>query len=296
MPCDGGNCRYIPGVGTELFEAIRAADPGVPHALHAFDRIVASAEPRPDFYEHSVHVGDRVSPNRLTYYFDTQRRGASVAREVGERFVRLGSELGLRVPGALIDFVRSSAPLGREVLQVVVGVDGSPESALRAKYYLVFRDQPGRCVREFLDEMGLAAPTGADLEKIYIVGVDVTEAGVDEVKLYFRLDAPRLGRILANHSDVADLLTASRDVIFLQGVRRPERRQVYVHATSSGVLSAWLGRRGYEAALEHARGVSARMSGARMEPSIVSFPYENGRVRVGKGSVYFHMAHAGSRI
>jgi hypothetical protein len=277
-------------VGTELFEALRAADPSAPPALDTFDQVVASEEPRPDFYEYSVHVGDRVSPHRLTYYFDTRRRGAIVAREAGERFLKLSERLGLAVPAPLADFVRSEAPLGDEVLQVVLGVDASPQtSALRGKYYLVFRDDPGRCVRRVLAAMGLDAPTGAAPEKVYIVGIDVAAAGVDDVKLYFRLEPTRVTAVIENHAEVASLLAACRDVVLLQWARHVERRQVYVHAESSVSLSGWLARHGYEEALGRARAVNAQMQGSRIEPRIVSMPYERGRVGIGQGNVYFHV-------
>jgi hypothetical protein len=288
MPAASGTLRPV---STEWFEALRAADPAAPSSLETFDRIARSGELRPDLYEHSVRVASRVSPHRLTYYFDTHRRGASVAREAGERFVHLSAGLGLRVPPRLAAFVRSDAPAGDEVLQVVLGVDASPEGAgLRVKYYLVFRDHPSACVAELLRAVDLAPAPGTDPDKTYIVGVDVTSGGVHDVKLYFRLEASRVPKVIGNAEAVADLLGASGDVVFQQCTRRPERRQVYVHTKSTVSLSAWLARHGFDEALGRAKSINARLSGARIEPRIVSFAYADGRVDLGAACVYFHLA------
>lgn len=285
------NRRNLFGVAGELFEALQAADASTPPTLEAFDRIVSSHDPLPSFYEHSVRVAHPISPHRLTYYFDTHGREPHVAREAGARFVRLGRELGLRLPLPLADFVEADGPGSDEVLQVVLGVDAPIDgSALRGKYYLVFRSNPGRCVSELLAAAGLAPAAGALPEKVYIVGVDVTAAGIDDVKLYFRLESRRAPRVIDNMDDVADLLAASRDVVFQQGTRRPERRQVYVHASSTAHLSEWLERHGFDEALGRARAINERLCGSRIDPWIVSFAYDQRRVDVGSGTVYFHLA------
>jgi hypothetical protein len=126
-------CCILSHVGTELFLALQTADPSVPQALETFDRVVVSDALGPDLYEYSVHVGSRFSPHRLTYYFDTHRRGADVAREAGDRLVRLCAELGLAIPSRLSAFVRSDLPRSSEVLQIVLGVEAPPQgSSLRA--------------------------------------------------------------------------------------------------------------------------------------------------------------------
>jgi hypothetical protein len=281
-------------VSSELFDALRAADPTTPPLLETFDRVVAGSEPRPDFYEYSVHTGDSPSPHRLTYYFDTYRRGASVAREAGERFVRLGAELGVAIPEVLTAFARSDALLGNEVLQLVLGVDGHPDpSRLRSKYYLVFRDNPFRCVTELLRVCGNSTPDRAEPAKVYILGVDVAASGLQDIKLYYRLEPARVGGVIENDADVATLVATSRQIVFLQCVRQAERRQIYLHAESSVALSGWLLEHGYGDALERAQAVNARLPGSRIEPRIVSLPYERGRVSTGQGSVYFHFATRG---
>lgn len=277
-------------VATELFEAVRGADAGAPAALETFDWIVASREPRPDFYEYSVRVAERVSPHRFTYYFDTYRRGGGVAREAGERFVELAGALGLALPSALSEFVRSDAPCGSEVLQVVLGVDAAVDGTrTRGKYYLVFRDNPAQCVSQLLRMAGLTPPRGTDPGKVYIVGIDVMAAGVDDVKLYFRLEPSLLGRVIDNAAELGDLLAATRDVVFQQCTRRPDRRQVYLHARSSASLSEWLARNRLGEPLERARLINAKLQGSRIDPWIVSFSHGQRRVDVGASNVYFHL-------
>jgi hypothetical protein len=282
-------------VGTELFEALRAADSRIPTTLEAFDRIVASGETLPDFYEHSVRLADRSAFYRLTYYFDVHRRGADVAREAGSRFVELSGELGCPLPAALSAFVRADARAADEVLQVVLGIDATAdEASTRCKYYLVFRDAPRSCVTELLGALGLTAAAGADPGNVYILGVDVTPAGLDDLKLYFRLESRLVPKLIDNLPDVADLLAGSRDVVFQQCTRRPERRRLYLHARNTALLSEWLASRGFDDTLERARAINARLSGGRIEPWIVAFSYDRRRLDVEAGTVYFHLATAGS--
>jgi len=278
-------------VGPELFDALRTVDPSTPSVVETFGRVVAGSDPRPDFYEYSVRVGKGSSPHRLTYYFDTHRRGASVAREAIQRFIRLGQELGVAVPAALVTFLQSDAPLGSEVLQLVVGVDAHADPArLRCKFYVVFRDNPVRSVDTLLAAVGDSTPGGADPSKVYILGVDVTASGLQEVKLYYRLEPARVPKVVENGVEIVSLLTACRQVVFLQSVRHVERRQMYLHAESSVRLSGWLLAHGYGEALARARTLNACINGCRLEPRILSLPYEQGRVCVGRGSVYFHLA------
>jgi hypothetical protein len=283
------HCTFGP-VRSELFEALRAADPTVPEALETFDRIVASDEPHPDLYEHSVRIGHRSSPHRLTYYFDTHARGEAAARVAGQRFVRLSEALGLTLPPALSAFVQSELPEADEVLQVVLGVEAPVNAGVLGKYYLVFRANPAKCVGELLRAVGLAAPSGTDPGKVYIVGVDLTAAGVFDVKHYYRLEPDRLAQAVDNAQAAAGLLPTTGDVVFQQCTRRPERRQVYLHTKSTVSLSSWLARHGFDEAIARARMINAHLSGSRIEARIVSFAYEERRLQLGAGCVYFHLA------
>jgi hypothetical protein len=280
-------------VGTELLEALRADDPDMPPALEVFDRIAASVDPRPDFYEHSVRIGGRSCPHRLTYYFDVHRRGPHVAREAGMRFVRLAAELGMSIPPRLRAFVLSDASSGDEVLQVVLGIEAPRDgTGARAKYYLVFRDNPGRLVRELMSAVELTPAGGADPDRVYIVGCDLTDAGVDDIKLYFRLERGRVAALLEDPGQVRELLAASRDVVFQQCTRRPARRQLYLHARSGAFLEQWLAAHGFEEVLGRARAANAHLGVSRLEPWIVSFAYDRRRLDLGASNVYFHLVRA----
>jgi hypothetical protein len=277
-------------VGTELLEALRAADPHMPPALEVFDRTVAAVEPRPDFHEYSVRVGDRASPHRLTYYFDVHRRGSTVADEAGARFVRLTEELGLPLPLHLRELVSSHAPSGDEVLQVVLGIEAPPDgTSVRAKYYLVFRSNPGQTVSALLAAAHLAPVAGSDPQKVYIVGCDVTEAGLDDIKLYFRLEPRRVSGLLDDPGEVTDLLAAGHEIVFQQCTRRPTRRQMYVHARSSTSLAQWLATHGFGDALGSAGAINEHLNGSHLDPWIVSFAYDERRLDLGAGNVYFHL-------
>jgi hypothetical protein len=214
-----------------------------------------------------------------------------MALETGIRFIRLARELGLPLPPAVASFIQSRGSAGEEVLQVVLGIDASSEGlGLRGKYYLVFQDNPKALVSELFGAAALTPPPGTDLAKTYIVGVDVNASGIDDIKLYFRLDRDRIRAIADNSQDVADLIAESRDVVFLQCTRRPKRRQIYFHAKSTAFLSAWLSRHGFDAALGTVRTIRSQLQGFGLDPFIVSLAYEDRRVRLAEGSVYSHLA------
>ena len=86
-------------------------------------------------------------------------------------------------------------------------------------------------------------PPGADPAKVYILGIDVDRAGLADVKLYFRLDRALLPRAVENAGALADLLAGTRLVVLQQCLLRPERRQIYLHATNADVLTRWIDRR-----------------------------------------------------
>ena len=275
-------------MGSQLLEALRGVEPRLPAALDVFDSVVVTGRDDPDFYEHSVRVGDAPGPFRLTYYFDVHRRGPAVAREAGARFLRFSADLGIPLPPALGAFVSSDAATRDEVKQVVLGIDAPPGGELRAKYYLVFRRSPGSTVRELLRSLALAPAAGADPDKVVIVGCDATAAGLDDVKLYFRVEPRKVPAMLDDASEIAGLLTDSHEAVYQQCTLRPSRRQLYLHARSPA-LRQWLGVHGFTEALGRARGIDAHLQGARLEPRIVSFAYDSRRLALGNANVYFHL-------
>jgi hypothetical protein len=285
----------VHGAASTLFAALSAADPSTPRALERFDAITAGAAPEPDFFEHSARFGPRFEPHRLTYYFDVARRGSDVARVAGERFLRLGEELGLSLSNPLVELVRDELPRRDEILQVVLGVEAPREpAALRAKYYLVFRESPPAVVQRVIEALGAPnPPPGADPAKVYILGIDVDRAGLADVKLYFRLDRALLPRAVENAGALADLLAGTRLVVLQQCLLRPERRQIYLHATNADVLTRWIDRRPGTAAIASLRERHASLRGAlaghRLEPWILSFAFANRRADLDAGNIYFHL-------
>jgi hypothetical protein len=204
--------------------------------------------------------------------------------------VGLTEELGLALPAPLRAFVSSGAPSGDEVLQVVLGIEAPPDgTSVRAKYYLVFRGNPGQSVSALLAAAKLAPVVGSDPQKVYIVGCDVSDAGLDDIKLYFRLEPRRVAGLLDEPGEVTGLLDDSREIVFQQCTRRPARRQMYVHARSSASLSQWLGAHGFDDALRRAGAINEHLQGSHLEPWIVSFAYAERRLDLRAGNVYFHL-------
>jgi hypothetical protein len=274
---------------TELFDALRAADADTPAAIDTFDRVVAPAAPLPDFYEYSLRSTGAGSPCRLTYYFDVHRHGVEVAREAGARFVELSRQMALPLPPQLSAFMQSEARAAADVQQVVVGIEAHRDGAEdRAKYYLVFRDDPATCVLELLRMLGLETPPGMDPARAYILAVDVTRQGVSDVKVYFRLEQTLAPRLIENLNEVSDLLATSRDVVLQQCIQRPERRQLYLDTGHGAFLSEWLARHGFAGPLDRAGAVTSKLQRGRLDPRIVSFPYVRRRLLVQAGTVYFH--------
>jgi hypothetical protein len=279
-------------------EAIGAADPAAPEALFTFDRLAAASPPLPDFVETSARLsGSSISPHRLTYYFDTGRRGAEVARAAGLRFSAICEALGVAAPPSLLSFAAEEIPGRPEILQVVLGIDAPEDlSRRRAKVYLIFRGASGPLVRRALSLLDAPSPPpSADLDKVYIVGIDLTAAGLDEVKLYVRLDQERLGRVVTNLATIPDLLAGTRYAVFQQCLVRPERRQLYLHATSSAILATFLERRargGHIAAaalLARQAAINAARPALGLAPWIISFGYREGRIELEASNVYFHL-------
>lgn len=287
------------GATSPLLSAIAAADPATPEALFTFDRIAAAPDPAPDFCETSARIaGSSLAAHRLTYYFDVAKRGAGVARAAADRFAALCEELGVALPPDLTSFARGDVPGRPEILQVVLGVDASREgSSAVAKYYLIFRDAPSAVVRGALAAMGAPdLPASIDPDKAYILGADFGAHGLDDAKLYFRLDRDRLGRAVKNLGDLRILLEGTRYVVLQQCLRRPDRRQMYFHAQSGEVIAAHLARRareGHRAAadlLARQAAINAARPALELKPWILSFGYRDGRADLGEGNVYFHLA------
>lgn len=280
-----------------LLEGLRAADPALPAALSEFDRIAGAASPAPDFVEWSAHFGvGACDAARLTYYFDAGAHGDAGLRAAGERFVALSRALSVELPRAVLDAYAALVPAAEEVLQVVLGIDERAEGR-RLKLYVVLRDAAPALVDGLLD--AVAAGRGAELDpsKVYILGLDFCGAGLADAKLYFRLDRARLRRSVANLRDVAELFSATREVVLQRCLLR-DRSQLYLHADNPAAIGRYLLRRGDAPAAELVRRhdqVARALPRGRLEPWIVSFGYRDHRLLLDEGNVYFHLHGADER-
>jgi hypothetical protein len=278
-----------------LFTALLRTDPSAPQALRSFDALVAGNAPAPDFYEWSARIEERLLPSRLTYYFDVGRHGSGVASAAGERFLALCRTLDVPLSSALDSLLRSDLPSRDEILQIVIGIDERDDPLLRRlKYYLVFRAQPRRSVEAVLRAAEMPCPSSIDPSRTYILGLDLGPSGVDDCKLYFRLDPARAPGHVDNARELGPLLRGTRDFVMQCCLRRPERRQLYLHATNDHVIRNWLA----EAAparppigelMDRARAINQGPDGFRIDPWIISFAYRDRRLDASAMNVYFHI-------
>lgn len=288
---------WKPAGSSPLLIALRESDPHTPESLVTFDRLMVP-DIAPDFLEWSAHVAHDVCPHRLTYYFDTHRRGAPLARIVGERFLDLARMLGTTIPPPIARVMTTDVPAHDSVLQVVVGIDERTPPDKRIKYYLVFRSNPSEIIHKIVDSFGSPSPVeSVDVQRTYIVGIDFREDGVDDVKLYFRLDLRHLGRVVENVADFDPLVRLSRDVVFQHCLLHPERRQMYLHATHDRVIGPWLAatsraRPAFSQLVQRQIRTQQALTPTRVAPWIISFPYRNRRMDASTSNVYFHLAHA----
>lgn len=282
-----------------LVEALLVADPTMPTSLAEFDRIAGAPSPAPDFLEWSARLEADCFPARLTYYFDVARHGAASARAAGDRLAAVGAALDVAVPRSLTDALRAHAADRTEVLQVVLGLDERPAHDRRAKLYVIFRGAAPDLVDLLVEAAGSARPAALDPERVYILGFDFDARGLVDAKLYYRLDAARLTRIVANAADVRELLAHTHDLV-LQRCVASERTQLYLHSANASVFARWLATRaGADPAtarlMEIRAAVDATLRPARLEPRIVSFVLRDRRLRVDAGNVYYHLSAGGGR-
>jgi hypothetical protein len=281
-----------------LLDALRAADPPPPPALQEFARIAGAPDPSPDFHEWSVRIGGGYQAARLTYYFDAGRHDAREIRSALGRFAELAAALGVVPPAALVESSVRDVPGRGEVLQVVLGIDERPGGGRRVKLYLVLREAAPGLIEGLLGAAGHPDARGVDLAKVYILGLDVGSAGVEDAKLYLRLDRGRLGQVVENLREVSDLYAATREVVF-QRCLRGDRSQVYLHMDNPSSIGHYLARRARidgDAArlLGHHAGVLRGLTRGRLEPWIISFAYRQRRLLSGVGNVYYHLVGVGA--
>lgn len=284
-----------------LVTAIAPPDADVPAAFRTFDRIARSAEPPPDFTEHSARFGESLAPHRATHYFDVDVHGRGIVRDVGSRFLAMTSALGLPVVEPLETLLLEGLPERSEIQQVVLGIDArAATSATRTKYYVLFREPAPSVVERMRGMLGLPPFPGLPVSEVFLVGIDVDATGVSDLKVYLRLDRTRLARTIRNRAAVRALVDGARDVVLQQCLRQASRRQLHFHATDDTLYADWLARRAMDDAgvaelLRHASAVEARLGGGRLGPWIVGLEHHDATLRLTSGNVYFHVTEGAAR-
>lgn len=280
-----------------MLGALVAAHGEVPEDLRRFHALATGGAARPSFEEYSARVGGGLAAWRETCYFDVATDPSLVA-VANERFARLAVALGFSIPDPMVAALAEGAVSGPDVLQVVLGIDAAGEQT-RLKYYLIFRDRSGATVERLRQVTGAPVlPTSLEPDSVYILGLDFRRAvpgGLSDFKLYVRLDADRVPRVVRNLREYDGLRRRSRYLVFqhclVSGVRR-----VYFHLSSPDVLEAWLGRRagGDPSVADLRKNIAAMNLHLRnaasgvLRPWIVSFPYEGGGLEPGPSNIYFH--------
>lgn len=278
-------------VGSPLLVALRAANDAVPEAFARFDAAVRAGACGPTFEEYSARIADDLAPWRETMYFDL---AAPPAGEVADaRLLAAAEAVGVELPPRFVDYLRARASVAPEVLQIVLGYDaGGPAVAPRLKYYLIFRADSSAAVERLREAVGAPPlPAALDPSTVYIVGVDLSERGLHEFKIYVRLAPARLRAAIRNLGDFADLWRGSRYLVY-QRCLIGGGEQVYFHAASADVLERELVRRARRqpaaAALRAQVSAMNRAPGGAWRPWILSLPFARGRLQGGPSNLYFH--------
>ncbi len=282
-----------------LLAALLAGGGQLPEALQRFDALVRGPadQPGPSFEEYSARLGEALSPWRETSYFDVAS-DPSLAPLANARFEALARALDVKVPAPFLAAL-AEASGGPEVLQIVLGIDADP-ARLRLKYYLIYRGPSGASV-ECLHRALALPPLPASLapDSVYILGVDFEPRALSDFKLYVRLDAAKVPRVIRNLREVEGLWRGSRYLVFQHCLLGPGR-QVYFHASSARLLEDWLASRSAREPLVadflHVRlaRINASLAEAghpqRLRPWIASLPYTRGVLAPAPSNVYFHFS------
>ena len=274
---------------TQVLQAILPGDTG---GLALFDRIAGAPGPSPDFLEWSAHLSGGCEGARLTYYFDVGPGKEATARAAGARFGALAEALRLPLPPPLLPRFFAAVPGAPEIRQVVLGLDDRG-GAVRGKLYHVLQGSAAPLLGGLLEAAGAPLPPHGELERVYILGLDVGAAGLLDAKLYYRLDVGRLHRVVGNLAALGALRAATREVV-LQRCLLSARSQLYFHADNPRSIARFLAARSGsdEAAARLLRWHQAACSGlhqARLEPWILSFAYRQHHLDSSVGNVYFHL-------
>ncbi len=291
----------IVDVSRSLVSAVHASLGSPLEPMLDFDALVRGGPSGPDFTEHSVAFDSTLAAARLTHYFDVQsgdERRAAIAlarfRAVVQRFGHGGST-------KLLDRLDELASGARSLLQVVLGIDARPSpGSTRTKLYFLLSEPDAGLVEAVRCAADMPALPNLDPAQVFLLGLDFGEGGVSELKSYLRLDIGRLDRIVRSAPDVELLLRQPKAAVLSQPHRRPERRQLHLHAGRVAFHTRWLAERAaHQPALDalnrHVHAVESCLGGERLEPYIVGLPLHEGQLDPRRGNVYLHVTDIGFR-
>ena len=295
---DDPSVHAVPVVIAEphgLVAAVASSAATIPDDFLTFCSVISRIRPAAEFSEHSVRFGAAIEPFRLTHYFDVGSGRKSRATDVGSSFLEAAEKLEFVLPPSLPEVVRRLLPQRDEVAQVVLGIDARFEpGATRLKYYVIFDRSASDAVDAVRAMLGVPTCAGFDPGQAYILGLDLKQSGLSEMKLYTRLDLARLRRVIRNYDEVAVLARGARSVALQQCLVDQERRQLHFHASNAAIYDEWLSRLSstnnpLSEAQRHARLVESRLMSGRLLPWIIGLEHRNGRVDLSTGNVYFHV-------
>ena len=177
--------------------------------------------------------------------------------------------------------LKAVAAVNETIAPAILGYDaGGPAAAPRLKYYLIFKADSSAAVERLRQAVGAPPlPAALDPSTVYIVGVDLSDRGLHDFKIYVRLAPARLRAALRNLGDFAELWRGSRYLVY-QRCLIGGGEQVYFHAASADVLERELARRARRqpaaAALRTQVSAMNRAPGGAWRQWILSLPFAHG--------------------
>ncbi len=251
----------------------------------------------PDFFETSPHVDrDVFAPWRLTYYFDLAARPrAQVIAAVHRRLLALAEGFACPLPDGLRAWLSAPAWTDESMLQVVLGLDARHDPKdTRLKYYVILKGDASRLVAGLCEALAVTPPARAKLSQTHIVGLDLTRAGLRDVKLYYALNPDKAARTLRDPRPHARLLRGCRTVVYQHSLIVEHKRSMHFHARAPEVLLRELAglRRAAPWSQQLVTHLTALNGPGRppLRPWILAHPWRDGALDRSRASLYLHLS------
>ena len=279
---------------SEPLPTLPGAEP--PPELLAFDGLVSAPHPPADFRELSIGVSHRLDPWRLTAYFDVAGEPTVVTRTAWERASALAEFMGVPLPAVLESLLCDRLATNAALRQVAVGLDARDDpAASRMKLYVIFEGDASRPTASLCAALDATPPDNAALALTHIVGIDLTRAGLHDVKLYYSLDLGRAHRIVRDPTRWTTLLRGATTLVYAHSLLTP-RRSLHVRARDPELLWRELPRLAAPAlprlhACLQALGCTPDRRGP-LQPAFVALPWEDGALDPTRFTLYLHPRRA----